>query len=202
VVWDVLNIIGTLAFAISGVIIAMEEDYDILGSYVLGFTTAFGGGTIRNLLIGIPIEDIWKQGNLFIIAFLAITIIFLLPNHWIHYWNRWGIFFDAIGLAAFAVQGALAAVQVGAPLSAVIVAATLTGSGGGMLRDVFAGRKPMIFREEIYALWAALGGLAIGLGLINGPWTTGILFVTIVALRMLSVHLKWRLPRHSMSRSR
>ncbi|MFC4024468.1 trimeric intracellular cation channel family protein [Oceanobacillus longus] len=196
-IWDVLNFIGTIAFAISGAIIAMEEDYDILGFYVLGFTTAFGGGTFRNLLIGIPVEDIWTQNYLFVVAFLTITLIFLIPGRLLSYWNKWGIFFDAIGLAAFAIQGALYAVQAGVPLSGVIAAATLTGSGGGILRDVFAGRKPMIFRAEIYALWAALGGLAIGLGLINGAWAIGVLFISIVTLRMLSVRYKWRLPRHS-----
>jgi len=199
-IWDILNYIGTIAFAISGAIIAMDEEYDILGFYVLGFTTAFGGGAFRNLLIGIPIEDIWAQDYLFIAAFFTITAIFLIPGHWLTYWDEWGIFFDAIGLAAFAVQGATFAVHAGAPLSAVIVAATLTGSGGGMIRDLFAGRKPMIFREEVYALWAALGGLAIGLGLINGPWTTGILIVLIVVFRMLSVRYKWRLPRHSSTK--
>ena len=199
-IWDILNFIGTIAFAISGAIIAMDEEYDILGFYVLGFTTAFGGGAFRNLLIGIPIEDIWAQNYLFIAAFFTITIIFLIPSHWLTYWDEWGIFFDAIGLAAFAVQGATFAVDAGAPLSAVIVAATLTGSGGGMIRDLFAGRKPMIFRDEVYALWAALGGLAIGLGFINGPWSTGILIVLIVVFRMLSVRYKWRLPRHSSTK--
>ncbi|ASK64236.1 hypothetical protein CFK37_00140 [Virgibacillus phasianinus] len=197
--WDVLNIIGTIAFAISGAIVAMREDYDILGVQVLGFTTAFGGSTIRNLLIGIPIENIWQQGDLFIVVFLTIIVIFILPNQWLQYWDKWGFLFDAMGLASFAMQGALSAVQIGAPLSAVLVAATLTGSGGGMIRDVFAGRKPMIFREEIYALWATLGGLMIGLGFIQGPWSTGALFVAIVILRMLSVHFKWRLPQHSVS---
>ncbi len=197
--WEVLNIIGTLAFAISGAIIAMKEDYDILGVQVLGFTTAFGGSTIRNLLIGIPIENIWTQGDLFIAVFLTNIIVFILPTQWLQYWDKWGIFFDALGLASFAIQGALSAVGVDAPLSAVLVAATLTGSGGGMIRDVFAGRKPMIFREEIYALWATFGGLMIGLGLIQGPWSTGALFVAIVTLRMLSVHYKWRLPQHSIS---
>lgn len=196
-IWDLLNFIGTIAFAMSGAIIAMDEDYDILGFYVLGFTTAFGGGAFRNLLVGIPIENVWTQNYLFIVAFLAITLIFLIPHYLLKYWNKWGIFFDAIGLATFAVQGALYAVQNGAPLGAVIVAATLTGSGGGMIRDVFAGRKPMIFHAEIYALWAALGGLTIGLDFINGPWTTGLLIILIVVLRMLSVHYKWRLPRHS-----
>ncbi|RDW16883.1 trimeric intracellular cation channel family protein [Oceanobacillus chungangensis] len=197
--WEVLNIIGTLAFAISGAIIAMEEDYDILGVQVLGFTTAFGGSTIRNLLIGIPIETIWTQGDLFMAVFLTNIFVFLIPNRWLQYWNKWGILFDAMGLASFAIQGALSAVHAGATLSAVLVAATLTGTGGGMIRDVLAGRRPMILHKDIYAIWATLGGLFIGLGFIQGPWTTGALFVAIVTLRMLSEHYKWELPQRSIS---
>ena len=198
ITWNVLNVIGIIAFSISGAIVAMKEDYDILGVQVLGFTTAFGGGTIRNLVIGIPVENLWTQGNLFIVVFLVNIVIFLLPTYWLQYWDKWGILFDAIGLSSFAIQGALSAVQIGAPLSAVIVAATLTGSGGGMVRDVFAGRKPIIFHREIYALWAALAGLIIGLGFIQDPWATGVLFIVVVILRMLSVHLNWRLPRRSI----
>ncbi|TFJ92370.1 trimeric intracellular cation channel family protein [Lentibacillus salicampi] len=200
--WEILNIIGTIAFAISGALIAMEEDFDIVGVLVLGFTTAYGGSTIRNLLIGIPIESgpIWTQGDLVVAVFITIIVVFLIPDRWwIRYWNKWGIFFDAIGLASFAIQGAMSAVGIDAPLSAVLVAATLTGCGGGMIRDVFAGRKPMIFRKEIYALWATLGGLMIGLGFVQGPWAAGVLFVMIVTLRMCSVRFKWRLPRHSVS---
>ncbi|WP_316568836.1 trimeric intracellular cation channel family protein [Neobacillus sp. YIM B06451] len=194
--WDLLNIIGTLAFAISGALIAREEDYDILGIYVLGFTTAFGGGLVRNLLIGIPIENTWMQGNLFQIAFFSITLVFLLPNKWLEQIKNWIIFFDAIGLAAFAIQGANYAVSVSAPFAAVIIASTITGAGGGMIRDVFAGRKPMIFHSEIYALWAALAGFAIGLGLVRGPYMTAVLLILIVFLRIISVRFNWNLPHN------
>lgn len=193
--WEILNIIGTVAFAISGAIIAMEEKYDIFGVYILGFTTAFGGGTIRNLLIGLPMEMIWQQERLFIVCFVAITLILILPTFWLEYWRRWGMFFDAIGLAAFAIQGAISAQDANASLSAILVAATLTGVGGGALRDILAGRKPMIFQKEIYALWATLIGLMIGLGYVNNPVTITILFVAIVVLRMLSVRYNWTLPR-------
>lgn len=67
--WDVLSIIGTIAFAISGAIVAMEEEYDILGVYILGIVTAFGGGAIRNLLIGVPVSALWEQGVLFQVLF-------------------------------------------------------------------------------------------------------------------------------------
>ncbi|AOH54405.1 hypothetical protein ABE28_008570 [Peribacillus muralis] len=192
--WDILNIIGTIAFAISGAFIAREEDYDLLGVYVLGFTTAFGGGLVRNLLIGLPIENIWKQENIFEIAFLGITIVFFLPNIWIGRLKKWVVFFDAIGLAAFAIQGANYAVSIEAPLIVVIMAATMTGAGGGMIRDIFAGRKPMIFHSEIYALWAAFAGIAIGLGAIRGPYATFFLLIVIVFLRMISVYFNWNLP--------
>lgn len=193
--WDILNIIGTIAFAISGVLVAIEEDYDILGIYFLGFTTAFGGGLVRNLLIGIPIENVWLQGYLFEIAFVTITIVYILPNKRISNWKSSVVFFDAIGLAAFAIQGANYAVSIDAPLIAIIIAASMTGAGGGIIRDVFAGRKPMIFRSEIYALWAVLAGLAIGLNWIRGPYATYSLLIVIVILRLLSVYFNWNLPR-------
>ncbi|MFJ7825976.1 trimeric intracellular cation channel family protein [Psychrobacillus sp. NPDC096623] len=194
--WDILNIIGTIAFAISGVLIAVEEDYDIFGIYFLGFTTAFGGGLVRNILIGIPIENIWLQDYLFEVAFLAITLVCLLPKKWISNWKNCAVFFDAIGLAAFAIQGAKYAVSIDAPLIAVIIAASMTGAGGGMIRDIFAGRKPMIFHSGIYALWAVLAGLAIGLDLIRGPYATFSLLIVIVILRILSVYFDWNLPRN------
>ena len=78
--WEILNIIGTIAFAISGAIVAMEEEYDILGVYFLGLITAFGGGAIRNLLIGVPISALWDQGPLFLTAIIVITIVFLFQN--------------------------------------------------------------------------------------------------------------------------
>lgn len=193
--WEILNIIGTLAFAISGALVGKEEEYDILGVIVLGFTTAFGGGLVRNLIIGIPVENIWEQDDLFKVAILIILIAFILPNKWIYQWKKWVIFFDAIGLAAFSIQGANWAASIHAPLISVIIASTMTGAGGGMLRDVFVGRKPLIFHSEIYALWAALAGLAIGLNWIQGPFSTFTLLVVIVILRILSVYYNWNLPR-------
>src|SRR5574342_1019735 len=164
--WEVLSMIGTVAFAVSGAIVAMEEEYDILGVYILGIVPAFGGGAIRNLLIGVPVSALWDQGLFFQIALLAITAVFLFPSNLLKHWQRWGNFFDAIGLAAFAIQGAIYASNMGHPISAVIVAAVLTGSGGGIIRDLLAGRKPLVLRAEIYALWAILTGLFLGLGIV------------------------------------
>jgi uncharacterized membrane protein YeiH len=196
--WDVLSIIGTIAFAVSGAIIAMEEEYDILGVYILGIVTAFGGGAIRNLLIGVPVSALWEQGLFFQIALLSITAVFLFPNNLLRHWQKWGNFFDAIGLSAFAIQGAIYAANMDHPISAVIVAAVLTGIGGGIIRDLLAGRKPIVLRAEIYAVWAILAGLIIGAGLADQPWELYTLFVLITALRVLSYTFNWKLPSRSL----
>ncbi|WP_281887321.1 trimeric intracellular cation channel family protein [Paenibacillus sp. YYML68] len=193
------SMIGTIAFAISGAVVAMEEEYDILGVFVLALVTAFGGGVVRNVLIGIPVTTLWGQGMYFKIALAAAFLVFIVPVVWIKKWKTWESLFDAIGLSAFAIQGALYAVQLKVPLSAVIVAAMLTGIGGGMIRDVLAGRKPLVLRDEIYAVWAMLSGLLIGLGWVQGSWQLLVLFAGIVVLRMLSVQLKWRLPRRAIN---
>ncbi len=197
--WDVFSIIGTIAFALSGAIVAMEEEYDLFGVYILGIVTAFGGGAIRNLLIGLPVSTLWSQEMMFQIALAAITIFFLVPHHLIKHWNRWGNFTDAIGLSAFAIQGAMFAVKLGLPMSAVIVAAVLTGSGGGVVRDLLAGRRPTILRDEIYAIWAAAAGVIIGLNVFTGDLFLYFMFVVITLLRVLSYLYKWKLPRKKLS---
>jgi len=197
-IFAIFSTIGIIAFAVSGAIVAMEEEYDILGVLVLGFVTAFGGGVIRNMLIGLPVTMLWSQENMFRIAIAAMVITFLLPLKWIHRWRRSEAFFDAIGLSAFAIQGALYAKNVNLSISAVVVAAMLTGIGGGIIRDMLAGRKPLVLRDEIYALWAIIAGLLVGLGLFKSTLELLILFVVIIVLRMMSVYFKWKLPRRSL----
>ncbi len=201
VAWELLTFIGTVAFAMSGSISAMEEEYDILGVYVLGLVTAFGGGLIRNVLIGASPLMLWQHNSLLITAAIAISVVYFVPDLWFRHMRKW-VFFDAVGLSAFAIQGALYAAQQNLPLPAVVMAALLTGSGGGIIRDLLARRKPLIFREEVYGVWAMLGGLAIGLGFGREGWQLYALFGVILGLRMLSVHFNWRLPRRKFHLSR
>ncbi|OAB25602.1 hypothetical protein PMSD_27035 [Paenibacillus macquariensis subsp. defensor] len=200
-IFEWFSIIGTIAFAMSGAFVAMEEEYDILGVIVLGLVTAFGGGIVRNVLIGVPVTSLWSQGLLIRLALISVVIAFILPLKWIKHWKKTEALFDAIGLSAFAIQGAIYATEMNHPLSAVLVAAVLTGIGGGIIRDILAGRKPLVLRDEIYAVWAMLAGLAIGLNWLHNSWELLTLFVCVVVFRMLSVFYKWRLPRRSMSNS-
>lgn len=192
--WDILNVLGIAAFAVSGALIAIEEKYDIFGIYVLGFVTAFGGGVIRNILIGLPVSMLWEQEIFIYIALIAVTFISMSPSLWLQSIKKWLNFFDAIGLAAFSIQGALFAVKTEMPLVAVIVASVLTGIGGGIVRDLLAGRKPLVFHKEVYALWSILSGLLIGSNLVNDPWEYYVVFILVVVLRMLSTFYQWRLP--------
>ena len=196
--WDILNIVGTIAFALSGTFVAMEVKYDIMGIYILGFVTAFGGGAVRNLLIGVPITTLWEQGTLFIIAFVIMTVTFFIPSVILHTWQRWGDLFDAIGLGAFAIQGAIFAYEMNLPISAAIVAAALTGTGGGMIRDILAGRKPLFLKKEIYILWTLLAGIPVGLGFVHSTIGYIIILILIVCFRMLSIHFAWHLPHRNI----
>jgi len=195
IVWSVLNVVGTIAFALSGSIVAMEERYDWLGVYVLGFVAAFGGGMIRNLIVGLPVAQIWHQPVLFLTAALTITAVLILPYGFVHRFRRIVSFFDAIGLAAFAVEGAMYAYRAHSTFVTTVVAALMTGIGGGLIRDLLASRKPLVFQTEIYAIWAMLAGAAVGLGLIRAAWEEYLLFALVATLRILSVRWNWHLPR-------
>lgn len=192
-IWVVLSIIGTVAFSLSGAIVAMEEEFDILGIFILGFVTAFGGGAIRNLLIGLPVKALWSQGQEFHFALAALLLIIIFPKYIKKGWMKAEVLTDAVGLAAFSVQGAIHAERLGQPLSTVIVAAVLTGAG--VVRDVLAGRKPGVLRSEIYAGWSIVAALVIYLQLANSDIEYYILVILLTCLRMVGYHNKWHLPK-------
>jgi uncharacterized membrane protein YeiH len=193
--WDYLNIIAIIAFAFSGAIVALEEKYDVFGIYILGLAASFGGGIIRNILLGLPIKPIWEQGVLLETALISITIFYILPKRWIYEWNHCNSFIDAVGLSAFAIQGSIYALDLNLPLGAVILSSVVTGIGGGMVRDVLAGRKPVILQQEIYAVWAMSVGLILGLGWIDkhSEIQLILLFIVITGLRVLSIVYKWHM---------
>ena len=186
--------IEIVAFAISGAMVAADEKYDIFGMYMLAFVTAFGGGAVRNLLLGLPVMLLWQQGIYFAIALAAVTVFVLIPQIGYSFPKLW-TFFDAVGLASFALQGALYAVQQAYPLSACLTAAVLTGTGGGIIRDLLARRQPLVFHREVYALWALFAGFVVGVGKLSADWELLTLWVVIVLMRMLSVRYNWNLPR-------
>lgn len=188
------SIIGTIAFSFSGALIAMEEEYDILGITVLGMVTAFGGGALRNLILGLPMDLFWNQTNLFYVSFITIMITYAFPQAFSSY-HKLEVISDAIGLAAFSIQGALYAIDVSDKLGPVIVAAVLTGTGGGLIRDLLAGKKPSVLQAEIYGSWSIVIGVIIYMYTPSQSFFYFIIIALTVLLRLVGLSYNWNLPK-------
>ena len=146
-----LDYIGTLAFAISGIRLASAKNFDLFGAYVMGLATAIGGGTVRDIMLGLPI--FWMQhGEIyFSIVAAALILVWLFREHVVRRDNTWFLF-DTVGLGMFTVIGIEKALGAGQPMWVAMMMGALTGAGGGVIRDVFLNEIPLIFRAEIYAL--------------------------------------------------
>lgn len=193
-VWEWFSIIGTISFALQGGLIAMENKYDLFAVYLFGLITSFGGGALRHVILGEDTYDLWNQERLFIIAMVCITLILLFPRFFLKSKKVWANVLDAIGIIAFAIQGSLQAVNMELPVSAVVVAAILTATGGGIFRDILSQRRPILLGENIYGLWIFLVGLIIGLGLAPSNVHLLLVFFAFTGLRLLSYFYDWIIP--------
>lgn len=155
---DIIEFIGTFAFAISGIRLASAKQFDLFGAYVVGLVTAIGGGTIRDLLIGIT--PFWMTDPIYLII-TAFSLVWVMAfRKYLVKMNNTIFLFDAIGLALFAVVGIQKTLDAGFPLWVATIMGTMTGAAGGVLRDVFINEVPLIFRKDIYAMACVMGGFA------------------------------------------
>ena len=200
----VLEIIGVTASAVSGAFTAIRKEMVAFGVVILGLTTATGGGVIRDLLLGITPPRTFRDPTYAIIAIAVSVITFIAVYlHKLHYgskiYDRVMFMMDTIGLAAYTVSGM--GVAYSQPenygVYLIIFVGVVTGVGGGVLRDIFAGNRPYIFVKHIYAL-ASLAG-AVCFAFLRGPAgekpaiIAGML--VIIVIRILSAHYKWNLPK-------
>ena len=190
----ILEYIGVFAFAVSGAIIAIEEEFDIFGIYIIAIITAMGGGVLRDIVanVGIPVFFTSYMTIPFIIAG-ALLAIFLKGN--LKYKNLF-VFIDAIGLAAFFVSAAVKAINSNYNFMLFIFAASITGVGGGVLRDIITNRKPQIFKHDIYCVDGVIGVTLLWfiypvIGIESAQF---IALVTIVIVRMVSYYKTINLP--------
>lgn len=196
------ELLGTVVFAISGVIAVAGHRLDWFGAVVVGVVTAIGGGTIRGMLLG-ELPVFWIENLEYLVvataaAVLAIPIVKSLRRGPDQRFDRWLQLADAAGLALFAVAGASVTLDLGFSGPVAVVCGIVTGVGGGVIRDLLAGRQPLIMRGEIYAT-AALAGttlyvlLEVGLGLPGG--VAGLIGVALVLLlRVAGMRRGWQLP--------
>lgn len=154
---QILDFIGTFAFAISGIRLASAKRFDWFGAYVVGLVTAIGGGTMRDVLL--DVTPAWMLDPMYLLCTgLALFWVITFSKYLVHLHNTFFIF-DTIGLALFTVVGFEKAIALDYPFWVAIVMGTMTGAAGGVIRDVFINEEPLIFRKEIYAMACVLGGL-------------------------------------------
>ena len=191
----VIELIGTFAFAISGIRSASSKDFDWFGGYVVGLATAIGGGTIRDVMLGqVPF---WMTNSIYLVCTAAALLTFVLLKKLFTRLSKTWFLFDTLGLALFTVAGVQKTLIAGFPFWVAIIMGCITGAAGGVLRDVFVNEVPLIFRKEIYAVACIIGGIiyqlcdAVGIGI---EFTVIISFVSVVVVRLLAVKYKISLP--------
>ncbi len=202
-----LEIIGTIAFAISGVLVAIGASLDIFGVVFVSMVTAFGGGILRDILLGINPPSIFSNTIMLLIAAVTAVVVFVIAyinkNDFdtikvkIEHINN---IFDAIGLAAFSVIGSEVAFLNGFAENAVIVVVVgmLTGVGGGIFRDILTDTTPFVFKKHIYALASIFGStlyFVLRTFIENVLVASVISMLFIFVIRMLATKYHWSLPK-------
>ena len=193
----VLDIIGTFVFAISGIRLAAKKDMDLFGAAVIGFVTAIGGGTTRDILLGSqPVT--WLVDPLYpAVILIAVPFTYLMRERLINY-ERPLFVFDTIGIALFTIIGMQKALDMGInPVMAGTMGMT-SAVVGGVIRDILCREVPLIFRKEIYATACLIGAAIYYAGIqldvdteLNYIITTAV----IIGIRIAAVKLKWSLPK-------
>ena len=192
----IIDILGTVAFAISGVLVAMEKKLDVFGVFIIAFVTAVGGGTLRDLLIGnTPVG--WMKTPIYLSIILATVIMAILFVNQLKHFRRSLFLFDTIGIGLYTMVGIEKGI--GAELLPVmcVVLGTVTASFGGVIRDILCNEIPVIFRKEVYATVCILGG-TIYFVLIQFPIDGTLAYIaailSIIVMRLLAVKFKISLP--------
>ena len=158
---QIIDFVGTFAFAISGIRLASAKQFDWFGAYVVGAATAIGGGTLRDVMLDVPV--FWMHDGFYLSCTgLALVWVILFRRYLIHMHNTFFIF-DAIGLALFTIVGIQKTLDCGLPIWVAVVMGTMTGAAGGVIRDVLINEEPLIFRKEIYAMACVVGGIVFGI---------------------------------------
>ena len=193
----IFEIIGTVAFAISGAYTAIEKHMDIFGVVILGTTTAVGGGIIRDILLGVTPPAAFREPIYALVAILVSIAVFLprIRALLTDINSRPLLVMDSVGLAVFTVIGVRAGMTSGNMFLAVFVG-VLTGVGGGVLRDLFAGREPHIFIRHFYACASLIGAvITVALWHFGQPVAMASGAAATMILRILAALFKWNLPR-------
>lgn len=192
----VIEFIGTFAFALSGIRLAASKHYDWLGGFVCGIAVAIGGGTIRDVMLGV--RPFWMLSPIYMICTLFAQCVVIVCHHYLRRLDTTWFLFDTLGLALFNIAGIQKTLECGFPFWVAIIMGCITGAAGGVIRDVLLNEEPVIFRKEIYAMACVVGGLTYWLL----SWLQVSLYITVIgtfaivcAIRFLAVRYHISLPK-------
>ena len=207
----VLEIVGTLAFAVSGAFVGVRRDMDVFGVIILGLTTAVGGGVIRDLILGLTPPRTFQHPIYAMIAVAASVAVFLIARRGFTEkttgpYSVVMLIMDSLGLGAFTVSAIGTALEQGVEYNAFLLVFTgvVTGVGGGVLRDVMAGQTPYIFLKHVYASASLLGAVlcVIMMPLTGDAWAIALGMTVTVVIRLLSAYFRWNLPHAGINGSK
>lgn len=194
--FQIIDILGTIAFAISGVLVALNKRMDPFGVLIIAFVTAVGGGTLRDVMIGIePVS--WMKNMTYVYVIIATTVFAVLLRNKINYLRTSLFLFDTIGIGLYTVVGIETGLNAGLHPLICIALGTMTACFGGVIRDILCNEIPVIFRKEVYATACILGGMTYFL-LRKFMEDTNLIFViaiaVVIVIRLVAVKFKVSLP--------
>ena len=191
-----IELLGTFAFAMSGIRHAAAKHFDWFGGYVCGIAVAIGGGTIRDVMLGAT--PFWMTTPIYMICTAAALLTVAFFGRWLKSLDNAWLVFDTFGLALFTIAGIQKSLAFGQPFWVAIIMGCITGSAGGVIRDVLLNNEPVIFQKEIYAVACVVGGLvywlfyALGLSV---EVTSVASFLSTCLIRFLAVRYHISLPK-------
>ena len=194
----ILDLFGTMAFAVTGAFKAIEHKADIVGIIILATITGIAGGTIRDIVLGKTLPNSLIDPSYVIITVITAIVLFFLYSKMKKHWNVF-LKFDAIGLGVFTIIGATFAYNLfGMNFLVIVLAGMLTAIGGGILRDVFVNQTPIVFVKELYASASFIGAVVFYFTLmitseIYAATILGIILTT--SLRLVAMKYNWNLPK-------
>lgn len=192
----VCDLLGTIAFAISGVLVAMDKKLDLFGVFIIAFVTAVGGGSLRDMLIGnTPVA--WMQESAYTITIIASVIFAVIFQSRLKYLRRSLFLFDTIGIGLYTMVGIEKGLQAELAPYICIALGTITASFGGVIRDILCNEIPVIFRKEIYATACIAGGLLYFVLIrttLEEKYAYAIAILAVIGIRLLAVRFRIALP--------
>ena len=191
----ILEVIGTIACAISGIRLAATKNFDWFGAYIVGLVTAIGGGTLRDILLDIPV--VWMHNWWYLaVTALSLLAVIIFKDHLVRR-DKMLFIFDSIGLAMFVVIGIDKTLAIDYPMWVAMIMGIITGAFGGVIRDILINEEPLVFRKDIYATACLAGSLVYWLLYIND---VSVIIqqlacaITIIGIRVLTLKYNLSLP--------